>query len=262
MRYSMLILSLLLILACKKGEVKSMDKDGVVRTDTVVKPVDTLVKPKDTIIVKPTDPNMGKQLNYLALGDSYTIGESVDRDENFPSQLINELTKNGLIINPPNIIARTGWTTSELQEGIKISAFTLYKFDFVTLLIGVNNQYRGESKDVYRKEFKELLQTAINFANGKKSHVFVISIPDWGVTPYGQQSGRDPKTIAKEIDAFNAINKEETIAAGLTYTDITPASRLALSDQTLVAKDGLHPSGKMYAGWATSVAPSILKNFK
>ena len=157
-----------------------MDKDGGVRTDTVVKPVDTLVKPKDTIIVKPTDPNMGKQLNYLALGDSYTIGESVDRDENFPSQLINELTKNGLIINPPNIIARTGWTTSELQEGIKISAFTLYKFDFVTLLIGVNNQYRGESKDVYRKEFKELLQTAINFANGNKSHVFVISIPDWG----------------------------------------------------------------------------------
>ncbi|ETZ19667.1 hypothetical protein N824_09355 [Pedobacter sp. V48] len=261
----MLILSLLLILACKKGEVKSMDNNGI--TDTLVKPVDTVIKPADTIpvdtvIVKPTDPNMGKQLNYLALGDSYTIGESVERYENFPNQLANELTKKGLIITPPIIVARTGWTTSELQSGIKDSGAPGHKFDIVTLLIGVNNQYRGESKDVYRKEFKELLQIAINFTKDKKSHVFVVSIPDWGVTPYGLNSGRDPEIIAKEIDAFNAINKEETLAAGLNYTDITPASRLALSDKTLVAKDGLHPSGKMYAGWATSMAPAVWENLK
>lgn len=267
MRYSMLILSLLLILACKKGEVKSMVNDSITDTvvkpaDTITKPVDTVVTPIDTIIVKPTDPNMGKQLNYLALGDSYTIGESVERYENFPNQLANELTKKGLIINPPIIVARTGWTTSELQSGIKDSGLPEHKFDIVTLLIGVNNQYRGESKDIYRKEFKELLQTAINFTKDKKSHVFVISIPDWGATPHGQQSGRDPQVIAKEIDAFNVINKEETLAAGLNYSNITPFSRLALSDKTLVAGDGLHPSGKMYAGWVANVAPLVLTNLK
>lgn len=237
MRYSMVILSLLLILACKKGEVKSMVNDST--TNTVVNP-----------------------LNYLALGDSYTIGESVERYENFPNQLANDLTKKGLIINSPIIVARTGWTTSELKSGIKDSGVSEHKFDIVTLLIGVNNQYRGESKDVYRKEFKELLQIAINFTKDKKSHVFVISIPDWGATPHGQQSGRDPQVIAKEIDAFNVINKEETLAAGLNYSNITPFSRLALSDKTLVAGDGLHPSGKMYAGWVANVAPLVLTNLK
>lgn len=212
--------------------------------------------------IKLIDPNMGKQLNYLALGDSYTIGESVERPDIFPSQLAMELTAKGLIINPPTIIARTGWTTSELQAGIRNSGFLEYKYDIVTLLIGVNNQYRGESKDVYRKEFKELLQTAIAFAKGKKTHVFIISIPDWGATPHGQQSGRDPQVIAKEIDAFNVINKEETLAAGLNYSNITPFSRLALSDKTLVAGDGLHPSGKMYAGWVANVAPLVLTNLK
>lgn len=238
MRYSMLVLSLLLIFACKKGELKQMGNS------------------------KSTNPNMGEQLNYLALGDSYTIGESVERYENFPSQLANELTKGGLIINPPVIVARTGWTTSELQSGIRDAGLPEHKFDIITLLIGVNNQYRGESKDVYRKEFKQLLQTAINFTKDKKTHVFVVSIPDWGVTPFGLQNGRDPRIIAEEIDAFNTINKEETLAAGLNYTDITQASRLALTDKTLIASDGLHPSGKMYAGWAASVAQAVLGNLK
>lgn len=243
--------------------------EGTKPTDTLVKPIDTVTKPADpaekpvdTVVVKPTDPNMGKQLNYIALGDSYTIGESVARYENFPSQLAKELTAKGLIINPPTIVARTGWTTSELQAGIKNSGFSEHKYDIVTLLIGVNNQYRGESKDVYRKEFKELLQTAIDFTKDKKTHVFVVSIPDWGVTPFGLQSGRDQQTIANEIDAFNAINKEETLAAGVNYTDITLASRFALSDRSLVASDGLHPSGKMYLGWAVNVAPVVLKNLK
>jgi len=252
------------MLSCKKGDLKSMD--GLKPTDTLVKPIDTIIKPVDTAVKPvdtiPIDPNKGKQLNYIALGDSYTIGESVERNENFPNQLVKELTAKRLIINPPTIVARTGWTTSELQAGIKESGFPERKYDIVTLLIGVNNQYRGESKDVYRKEFKALLQTAINFTKDKKTHVFVISIPDWGVTPFGLQSGRDQQTIAEEIDAFNAINKEETLAAGLSYTDITPASRLALSDRSLVASDGLHPSGKMYMGWAVNVASAILTNFK
>lgn len=228
--------------------------------DTTKKPADTIKKPVDTT-TKPVDPNLGKQLNYLALGDSYTIGESVDRPQIFPAQLVKQLEKAGLIINPPVIIARTGWTTSELQAAIQLSG-GIRKFNFVTLLIGVNNQYRGESKDKYRKEFKELLQTAIDYASGDKTHVFVVSIPDWGVTPFGKQSGRDQQMISQEIDAFNAVNKEESLAMGISYTDITPASRNAAMDNSLVASDGLHPSGKMYLDWAVHVAPAVLKVFK
>lgn len=229
-------------------------------TDTTKKPADTIKKPVDTV-KKPADPNQGKQLNYLALGDSYTIGESVERTQIFPAQLAKQLEKAGLIINPPTIIARTGWTTSELQTAIKESG-VIQKFNFVTLLIGVNNQYRGESKDKYRKEFKELLQTAVDYVKGDKTHVFVVSIPDWGVTPFGKQSGRDQQMIAQEIDSFNTINREETLALGISYTDITPASRNAATDNSLVASDGLHPSGRMYLDWAVNVAPAILKIFK
>lgn len=216
-------------------------------------PIDTPVKIEDSVTT---------ELNYIALGDSYTIGESVESVENFPNQLRAELNAGGFIVNPPAIVARTGWTTSELQAGIKQSGWPEHKYDIVTLLIGVNNQYRGESKDTYRKEFKALLQTAVNFTKSNKSRVFVVSIPDWGVTPFGQQSGRDQQKIAREIDAFNAINKEESLAAGISYTDITPASRLALNDKSLIAGDGLHPSGKMYGNWVMSVAPEVIKNLK
>ncbi|MHA4893497.1 SGNH/GDSL hydrolase family protein [Pedobacter sp. PWIIR3] len=229
--------------------------------DTPKKPIDTPKKPVDTVKTQPVDPNKGKQLNYLALGDSYTIGEAVNASENFPSQLVNQLTKQGLIINPPTIIAKTGWTTDELKTAIAASG-VIQKFNFVTLLIGVNNQYRGQSRDTYRKEFKELLQIALDYTSNEKTHVFVISIPDWGVTPFAKQSGRNQQTISQEIDAFNAINKEETLALGISYTDITPASRDAASDLSLVASDGLHPSAKMYTGWAVAVAPAIVKVFK
>lgn len=242
-------------------ENEKLPADTLVKViDTTKKPADTIKKPVDTV-TKPVDPNQGKQLNYLALGDSYTIGESVDRPQIFPAQLVKQLEKAGLIINPPTIIARTGWTTSELQAAIKVSG-GIRKFNFVTLLIGVNNQYRGESTEIYRKEFKELLQTAIDYVSGDKTHVFVVSIPDWGVTPFGRQSGRDVQMISQEIDAFNAINKEETLKLGISYTDITPASRNAATDDSLVASDGLHPSGKMYLDWGMNVAPAILKVFK
>ncbi|MBB2151062.1 SGNH/GDSL hydrolase family protein [Pedobacter sp. LMG 31462] len=200
-------------------------------------------------------------LTYLALGDSYTIGEAVPLSGSFPHQLRNRLQAKGLHIKAPLIIAKTGWTTSELEEGIKTAAVQ-QKFDIVTLLIGVNNQYRGESKTAYRNEFKKLLETAIKFAGGQKAHVFVISIPDWGATPYGRESGRDIASIATEIDAFNAINKEETQMQGISYTDITPASRLAKSDESLLAEDGLHPSEKMYFDWAVQLEPKILKGLK
>jgi lysophospholipase L1-like esterase len=259
------VFGFLLLLACKKSAVVAMENPVTIfplkPIDTPVKPIDTPKKPVDTVKVRPEDPNKGKQLNYLALGDSYTIGESVQAPESFPFQLAAQLSKNGLIINPPTIVARTGWTTSELQEGI-VRSGVIQKFDIVTLLIGVNNQYRKDSKDVYRKEFKELLKTAIDFAKGNKAHVFVVSIPDWGVTPFGKKSGRSQQETSTEIDAFNKICKEETLALQISYTDITPASRNAASDLSLVASDGLHPSGKMYKDWASNVAPAITKIFK
>jgi len=203
----------------------------------------------------------GNQLSYLALGDSYTIGEAVPQDQSFPSQLAAAANLQNLKIGKPTIVATTGWTTNELQTAIKSSSLQP-KYDMVTLLIGVNNQYRGYSIDTYRTEFKDLLQTAINYAGGNTAHVFVVSIPDWGATPFGKQSGRNIAEIAKEIDAFNAVNREETLKRSVSYTDITSASRNAATDGTLVAGDGLHPSGKMYQDWAAHILPSVLSVFK
>lgn len=178
---------------------------------------------------------------YLALGDSYTIGESVPESDRFPVQL-----SRALHLGDPEIIAKTGWTTDELNAAID-AANPHGPYDLVTLLIGVNNQYRGRDAGQYRTEFTALLHRAIAFAGGKPAHVVVVSIPDWGVTPFAE--GRDRAKIAREIDQFNAINREETLRAGARYADITPISREAATDKTLVAGDGLHPSGAMYGRW-------------
>ncbi len=214
-------------------------------------------KTEQAIIDMPQD---GTALTYLALGDSYTIGEAVPQQESFPFQLVTQLKTNNIAVAKPKVIAKTGWTTDELQTAIKAENI-IQNYDIVTLLIGVNNQYRGYSLDTYRKEFKELLNTAISFAGKNKKRVFVVSIPDWGVTPFGKNSGRNIQTIASEIDAFNAIKKEETLAAGVNYTEITLASRNAATDLALVAKDGLHPSGKMYAEWAAKAAVAVKASF-
>lgn len=213
-------------------------------------------------MVSPSTTTSNTPLTYLALGDSYTIGEAVAQQESFPFQLSAKLREDGVnVVASPKVIARTGWTTDELQSAIKAENLT-QTFDFVTLLIGVNNQYRGYPRTTYRKEFKELLQTAISFAGANKKHVFVVSIPDWGVTPFGKSSGRDLKVIADEIDAFNAIAKEETLAMGVSYTDITPGSRKADTDAALVAKDGLHPSGKMYGEWVAKLMAQVTSGLK
>jgi lysophospholipase L1-like esterase len=217
---------------------------------------------------KPVKPTMNNKLSntnslsYLALGDSYTIGESVSQNDSFPYQLVSQLNSAGLQFIAPKIIAKTGWTTEELQAAIKADQTVKPFYDLVTLLIGVNNQYRGNSTITYRKEFKELLQAAISFAGGNEKHVFVVSIPDWGVTPFGKSSGREQKVIAKEIDDFNSINKEETLAMDISYIDITSESRLAATNVSLIATDGLHPSGKMYTEWASKIAPVVVNKFK
>jgi len=199
-------------------------------------------------------------MRFLALGDSYTIGESVSPTERWPAQVVVALRAQGVAVADPEIIAVTGWTTDELNVGID-RAQPQSRYELVSLLIGVNNQYRGYDTGEYRKEFAALLKRAIGFAGDEAQRVIVISIPDWGVTPFAQHSGRNPATIASEIDLFNAINREETERAGARYVDITPGSRRALTDTTLIAGDGLHPSGKMYTEWAnavTSVALEIL----
>ena len=197
-----------------------------------------------------------KPLTYLALGDSYSIGESVPEHKNFPYQVVDLLRKEKIAMNDPDIIAKTGWTTDELQEQLSRTRLAV-PFDFVTLLIGVNNQYRGRSEKEYAQQFEELLQQAIGYAGDKANHVIVLSIPDWGVTPFAKD--RDRIKIAKEIDAFNAINEKIAKRYNVHYINITPFTREAATDNTLVAEDGLHPSAKDYARWAKLVADLMLK---
>ena len=189
---------------------------------------------------------------FLALGDSYTIGESVAVADRWPNQLARQLRKDGVGVGDPEIIAKTGWTTDELSSAID-AAKPQGTYALVTLLIGVNNQYRGRDAEQYRKEFATLLRRAIGFAGGVPGHVVVVSIPDWGVTPFA--ASRDRTKIGGEIDRFNAINAEETKRAGARYADIAAVSRRAANDPALVAPDGLHPSAAMYAQWVTVILP-------
>ncbi len=185
-------------------------------------------------------------LRLLALGDSYTIGEGVAPAERWPMQLAALLRGRGLPVQDPVIIARTGWTTDELSAGIDAAA-PAGRFDLVTLLIGVNNQYRGRGAEEYRKQFRALLARAVGFAGGRPARVVVLSIPDWGVTPFAK--GRDRTKIAMEIDRFNVVNREESERAGAHYVNVTTDSRWMATDATLVVADGLHPSGAMYSTW-------------
>lgn len=200
-----------------------------------------------------------EKLKYLALGDSYTIGESVDPSMRYPVQIADSLKKRGYRMEEPGIIAVTGWTTSDLKAGIK-AASPQGPYDLVSLLIGVNNQYRGMDINIYRKEFGELIDQSIFFAGNDTGRVIVLSIPDWGVTPFA--SGRDREKIAREIDQYNAINKEITLSRGVVWADVTGISRLAVNDPALIASDGLHPSGKMYTEWVKLALPEILKMLK
>lgn len=193
-----------------------------------------------------------KPFKYLALGDSYTIGESVSEDMRFPVQLVKLLNDYSIKTDPATIIARTGWTTSNLSDGIKNSGIN-GTFDLVTLLIGVNNQYQGRDTSEYRIQFRELLQTAIEFAENTEKKVIVISIPDYGVTPFAKYG--DSEKIASEIDIFNKINREETQLRKANYVDITSISRVAKVEASLIAPDGLHPSGAMYKLWVESIFP-------
>lgn len=191
---------------------------------------------------------------YLALGDSYTIGEKVSIKENFPYQVVAQLHKKEMKVADSVIIATTGWTTDELATAIRERNIT-DTFSFVTLLIGVNNQYRGRSIENYNEEFANLLIQAIHFAGGHAKNVFVLSIPDWGVTPFAE--GRDRHKIATEIDEYNNACKEISVKNGCHFIDITESTRKNGHYPKYLAEDGLHPSGKEYAVWADIVANII-----
>lgn len=204
--------------------------------------------------------NDEKPISYLALGDSYTIGEAVTRKNRWPEQLVKRLRNDSVKIDDPIIIATTGWTTDELKKAI-IQADLKDKYDFVTLLIGVNNQYRGYPINQYEVEFKELLETAVEFAKGNPKNVLVVSIPDYGVTPFAQERGLSQEKIAKELDEYNAIAEKISTLRDVKFFNITNHSRKAKTNRDLVASDGLHPSGKMYTHWVDTIYSHVFDNF-
>lgn len=204
------------------------------------------------------DPNdeLPMERTILSLGDSYTIGERVSEAERWPNQLAKALQDSGIQVEPPTIIARTGWTTAELWNGIQNSPIDS-SYSLVTLLIGVNDQYRGLGINYYREGFLKLLNKAIELAGNNMNRVIVLSIPDYSVTPFAQRS--DTERIRQELDQFNALNQELSLQAGVHYVNITPISRKALKDRTYLASDNLHPSGKMYGEWVELVVPIAYK---
>jgi lysophospholipase L1-like esterase len=192
-------------------------------------------------------------LRYLALGDSYTIGEDVLADQRWPMQLAEKFRAQGVAIGDPQIVAVTGWTTDELSDAMD-KAELASSYDLVTLLIGVNNQYRGRPVEEYRAQFRALLVRAIALAGKRPERVVTVSIPDWGVTPFGHKSGRDLGQIAADLDMFNAIAREEALEARAGFANITGISR---DHASLVAADGLHPSGAQYTLWTKAIEPAV-----
>ena len=199
---------------------------------------------------------------YLALGDSYSIGEGVAEAGRWPVQLARALRAEGLAIADPHIVARTGWTTDELEGAIDqaVVAGTLPAahggFGFASLLIGVNNQYRGRALAEYGEQFDRLLARALAFVGDRPSRVLVLSIPDWGVTPFARAQGRDAAQIAHEIDAFNRLAAELCAGRDVTFVDITPTSRDRGDAPQMLAEDGLHPSAAMYQRWTERALPA------
>ncbi len=200
-----------------------------------------------------------QKITYLALGDSYTIGESVEVAERWPVQLSEALRDSGVAVAEPQIIAETGWTTTELSEAIEDTSLNP-SYDLVSLLIGVNDQYDGLDFATYPRRFTNLLDKAIELAGGNPSHVLVVSIPDYSVTPFGQQ--KNPDRISQELEQYNATNRAISDSLGVHYVDITPGSQKAAQDSSLIAGDGLHPSGTMYTNWVNQIMPVLLPEIK
>ncbi len=199
-------------------------------------------------------PSDTEPVRYLALGDSYTIGTGIEVENSWPNQLADSLRAKGFSIDTTQIIATNGWTTTDLKNGIDNEDLSS-TFDVVSLLIGVNNQYQGLGLDVYRTEFRELIDQAITFASGDTSNVFVVSIPNYGVTPFAQS--KNPVIIRQEIQVYNDIARQISAEYSIPFLNITPISEQAEDDASLLASDNLHPSAKMYAMWIHEILPTV-----
>lgn len=197
-------------------------------------------------------------LRYLALGDSYTIGESVDEDDRWPEQLVDTLSSSGIDMSRPKIIAKTGWRTDQLKDSIESDPGRFRKYDLVSLLIGVNNQVQGRSLESFRDEFKDLLLTAINLADNDTNKVFVLSIPDYGKTPFGIYLGGE--AISQEIAQFNVLIREVCNNLNIKHFNITPISEKVVNDTSLLGSDNFHPSGKMYEQWVDLIFEDIYQS--
>ena len=220
----------------------SCEKDKIIEQETIYE------NPIAEEPIKFTEANK----KYLALGDSYTVGQSVLPENSFPYILVTELSKKGIFFDKPRVIAQTGWTTTNLSIAIQQQTIE-NNYDLVTLLIGVNNQYQGKSIEGYRKEYVDLLKQAINLANSTPNNVVVLSIPDWGVSPYAINFNFDVNKISSEIDAFNKIKEEETLKLGVQFVNITDICRLAKGYKLYFADDELHFSGSMHLLWVYEI---------
>jgi lysophospholipase L1-like esterase len=189
----------------------------------------------------------------LALGDSYTIGEGVAEALRWPQQLVSRLGEQGARLDIADIVATTGWTTDELQTAIDARAFSP-PYALVSLLVGVNNQYRGRDPENYAGEFSVLLDFAVRMAGADATRVMVLSIPDWGVTRFAAEQGVDSKQVSAEIDRFNAIARALSNERGACWVDVTGISRE--QGRTCLAEDGLHPSADQYSLWVDAMLPS------
>ena len=201
----------------------------------------------------------GRPARLLCLGDSYTVGEGVAPHEAWPHRVVEALREGGVEAAPPVVVARTGWTTEDLAAAL--DAARPEPADAVTLLVGVNDQYRRPDPDAYRERFAALLARAVSLAGGVAERVVVVSVPDWGRTPHGAAPPEDadvprrtPDEIAREVDAFNAAARAEAARAGAGWVDVTDLSR---TQGDLVVADGLHPSGAAYAAWCERIAPAV-----
>lgn len=234
-----------LIISCTK------DKKNDIFTETT--------NSADSISVTNSNTTDTGKITYLALGDSYTIGETVAESGRFPVQLVTLLQNDSVKIDNPDIVAVTGWTTGNLLNALTNQP-PKTNYSFVTLLIGVNNQYQGRSLEEYKTQFSQLLSLAISYAGSNKEHVFVLSIPDYSVTPFAAKL--DKAQIAQQIDQFNEANHFISQNAGVNYLDITPISRDVENDPSLIARDGLHPSSQQYLKWDQKLEPLVLKAIK
>lgn len=194
-------------------------------------------------------------ISFLALGDSYTIGEGATEGARWPVQLAHRLRAEGIALAKPQIVAQTGWTTDELSAAMDAASLAP-PYGFVSLLIGVNNQYRGRDLDNYRREFAALLGRAVALAGDRTDRVLVLSIPDWGATPFGRECGRDLARVSAELDAYNAANRDECARRGVAWVDVTAVSREKADEAEYVTGDGLHPSAAMYREWAALALPA------